>query len=208
MLGDWTLLGACSSEYGARSLPHLCARGVAVGLTNTLGVGSRPISCAIFLASYACSAAVFRSSSNCFSFSFSAFGLPAFRFPNTLPKTEAKAREKRPNVPSLAVGVTGGPVIAEPTMADDVVDLWEPLRMGGALLSSLNLSIMSSIAISFHSSSGGGFIELAVLVCSLNREARGCAGVSSLIADAPSVPKPVIGNMESVPKIERARFPI
>jgi hypothetical protein len=44
VLGNWAVLGSRSSIKGARRLPHLCDRGVAVGLTNTLGVGIRPIS--------------------------------------------------------------------------------------------------------------------------------------------------------------------
>lgn len=67
------------------------------------------------------------------------------------------------------------------------VDLDAPLRVGGALFSRLNPSIMSSMPRSFHSSSGGGLIEFAVFVCSLNREARGCAGVS--ISSLMAVPR-------------------
>jgi hypothetical protein len=76
-------------------------------------------------------------------------------------------------------------MVGTPEAAD--VDLDAPLRVGGALFSRLKPSIMSSMPRSFHSSSGGGLIEFAVFVCSLNREARGCAGVS--ISSLMAVPR-------------------
>lgn len=68
-----------------------------------------------------------------------------------------------------------------PGLAEGVVALFPELFLlvAGALFSSLKLSINCSMPRSFHSSSGGGRILLAVFVCSLKRDVRGrVVGVS------------------------------
>lgn len=181
--------------------PQTC--GFMPGLTNTFGVGSRPKS---FASWYAASAAFLRSSRSCCSFPRSASACPAFRLPSTPPNTDANAFRKRPNAPSLTgaavcvalaflLPVADGALVLDefdeprnkPGRPEELVLLLETFLAvaGGALFSSLNPSINSSMARSFHSSSGGGLMLLVVFVCSLKRDVRGRAdgvSVSSLMA--------------------------
>jgi hypothetical protein len=92
--------------------------------------------------------------------------------PRTPPKTLAKTREKRPKVPSAVASVAAAslPLRAAGWGVAVVGDMiwrgWLLLRTAGALFSSLNWSSSVSMATFFHSSSGGGRMELVVFVCS------------------------------------------